>query len=138
MTEPVYVDKYCSSLDVMPTLSNLFGLEYDSRLIMGEDILSDSGGLVIFSNYSFITSEGCYNSTTDQFTCWDGSEPDYDVVADTVSEVQNRVAYSAAILDRDYYRLVLNGPPREEDSLFPFHFVPPWYSESRPETSILP
>ena len=138
MTEPVYVDKYCSSLDVMPTLSNLFGLEYDSRLIMGEDILSDSGGLVIFSNYSFITSEGCYNSTTDQFTCWDGSEPDYDAVADTVSEVQNRVAYSAAILDRDYYRLVLNGPPREEDSLFPFHFVPPWYSESRPETSILP
>ena len=77
MTEPVYVDKYCSSLDVMPTLSNLFGLEYDSRLIMGEDILSNSGGLVIFSNYSFITSHGYYNSTTDQFTCWDGSEPDY-------------------------------------------------------------
>ena len=30
----VQVDKYCSSLDVMPTLSNLFGLDYDSRLII--------------------------------------------------------------------------------------------------------
>lgn len=138
MTEPVYVDKYCSSLDVMPTLSNLFGLEYDSRLIMGEDILSDSGGLVIFSNYSFITSHGYYNSTTDQFTCWDGSEPDYEAVADMVAEVQNRVAYSAAILDRDYYRIALDGPPREENSIFDFNFVPPWDSGSRPENNILP
>ncbi len=138
MTEPVYVDKYCSSLDVMPTLSNLFGLEYDSRLIMGEDILSDSDGMVIFSNYSFITPRGFYNSTTDQFTCWDGSEPDFDAVAETVAEVQNRVAYSAAILDRDYYRIVLNGPPREEESLFPFHLIPPWDSGSRPENSLMP
>ena len=30
--EPVQVEKYCSSLDIMPTLANLFGLEYDSRL----------------------------------------------------------------------------------------------------------
>ena len=99
MTEPVYVDKYCSSLDVMPTLSNLFGLEYDSRLIMGEDILSDTGGLVIFSNYSFITAEGFYNSITDQFARWDGQEPDLEAAADWMAEVQNRVAYSAAILD---------------------------------------
>ena len=33
--EPVHVDKFCSSLDVMPTLANLFGLEYDSRLDYG-------------------------------------------------------------------------------------------------------
>ena len=113
--EPVYVDKYCSSLDVMPTLSNLFGLEYDSRLIMGSDILSDDDELVIFANYSFINSQGSYNSVTDQFTSWDGSEVDTQTVAEMVAEVQNRVAFSSVILDYDYYRLVLDGPPREED-----------------------
>ena len=110
LEEPVHVDKYCSSLDVMPTLANLFGLEYDSRLMAGRDILSDEPGLVIFSNYSFLTDLGAYNSTTDVFTMWDGSEPDPDYVADRVAEVQNRVAYSASILDNDYYR-VLFGPP---------------------------
>ena len=35
MEEPVRVEKLCSSLDVMPTLANLFGLEYDSRLMAG-------------------------------------------------------------------------------------------------------
>ena len=45
-------------------------------------------------------------STTDTFTMFDGSEPDPDYVAERVAEVQNRVAYSAAILDWDYYRVV--------------------------------
>ncbi len=103
----VHVDKYCSSLDVMPTLSNLFGLDYDSRLIMGSDILSGEDPLVIFANYSFINREGYYNSVTDQFTRWDGGEPDLEEVAGMVAEVQNRVAYSGTILDTDYYRLVL-------------------------------
>jgi len=103
----VQVDKYCSSLDVMPTLSNLFGLDYDSRLIIGSDILSGEEPLVIFANYSFINQDGCYNSILDQFIRWDGQEPDLAEVAQMVAEVQNRVAYSATILDTDYYRLVL-------------------------------
>ncbi len=104
----VKVDKYCSSLDVMPTLSNLFGLDYDSRLIMGSDILSSTPPLVIFANYSFINQDGYYNSIQDQFTRWDGAEPKLDEVAEMVADVQNRVAYSGAILDCDYYRLVLD------------------------------
>ena len=107
MEEPVHVDKYCSSLDIMPTLSNLFNLEYDSRLLAGRDILSDAPGLVIFSNYSFLTDVGAYNSLTDSFTCWDDSSPSPGYVMEQVTEVQNRVAYSAAILDHDYYRVVL-------------------------------
>ena len=103
----VHVDKYCSSLDVMPTLSNLFGLDYDSRLIMGSDILSSADPLVIFANYSFIGKDGFYNSITDQFTRWDGETPDLEEVSKLVAEVQNRVAYSGTILDCDYYRLVL-------------------------------
>ncbi|MCI8303422.1 MAG: LTA synthase family protein [Lawsonibacter sp.] len=102
----VHISKHCSSLDVMPTLSNLFGLDYDSRLIMGSDILSSDEELVIFANYSFINREGYYNSITDQFTRWDGTPPDLEEVAGMVTEVQNRVAYSATILDCDYYRLI--------------------------------
>ena len=138
MEQPVLVDKYCSSLDVMPTLSNLFGLEYDSRLVMGEDILSGGDGLVIFSNYSFLTGQGSYNSTTDQFTLRSGEEPDLEQAAALVAEVQNRVAYSAAILDYDYYRIALDGPPRAEDAPFSLRIVPPWNSASRPENGQRP
>ena len=52
MDEPVKVDKVGSQIDVLPTLLNLFGIGYDSRLMMGQDILSDNPGVAIFSNRS--------------------------------------------------------------------------------------
>ena len=38
MEEPVIVDKACCSVDVLPTLLNLFGFDYDSRMYAGRDI----------------------------------------------------------------------------------------------------
>ena len=60
--EPVKVEKIGSSLDLLPTMLNLFGVEFDSRLLMGTDLLSDSNPLVIYSNRSFITDYGKYSS----------------------------------------------------------------------------
>lgn len=134
----VPVDKYCSSLDIMPTLANLFGLDYDSRLIMGSDILSDAPALVIFSNYSFLNDVGCYNSVTGEFSPWDGHAIPEAAVRAMVGGVQNRVAFSATILEEDYYRLVLNGPPKEEDDSFFHHLTPPWFNLDRPEHSKKP
>ena len=74
--------------------------------MMGTDILSDQAGMVIFSNYSFICQDGWYNSVADEYRRWDGAEPDMSVAAAKLAEVQNRVAYSAVILDYDYYRLL--------------------------------
>ena len=50
----VTVDKVGMSIDVLPTVLNLFGMEYDSRLLMGSDILSSCSGLVIYNDRSWI------------------------------------------------------------------------------------
>ncbi|MGE4484941.1 MAG: LTA synthase family protein [Oscillospiraceae bacterium] len=104
--ETVQVDKYCSSLDIMPTLANLFGLDYDSRLTMGRDILSDCPALVIFSNRSFITDLGRYNSKKDVFTPNEGAEIPDGYAAGILKEVNDKFSYSAKILDNDYYAAV--------------------------------
>ena len=109
MTEGVKVDKYCSSMDVVPTLSNLFGFEYDSRLLMGRDIFSDSKQLVVFSNRSFITEKGMYNSKTRAFTPFDGvkTENEEEYLTQMKTEVNNMFVASAGILDHDYYGILL-------------------------------
>ena len=56
--EPQTVDKLCCNMDILPTLANLFGLEYDSRLLMGRDIFSDSEGFVIFRDRDWISERG--------------------------------------------------------------------------------
>lgn len=109
MTEPVYVDKYCASLDVMPTLSNLFGLPYDSRLVMGHDILSSYPGLVEFSDHSWITEKGYYDAVTDLFTPFPGADVDEDYPAQVLELVNERFRRSAEILENDYYAVVFGG-----------------------------
>jgi len=73
--EPVVVDELCSSLDILPTLSNLFGLEYDSRMLSGRDIFSDADPLVIFGNFSWMTEQGHYDAYTGRFTSYGDGEP---------------------------------------------------------------
>lgn len=101
MKQNVKVDKIGCSLDILPTVLNLFGVKYDSRLLMGKDLLSDSESLVIFSNRSFITSKGRYNSLSKSF---DGENVD-DQYVDNISKIIfNKYQMSKLILENDYYK----------------------------------
>lgn len=104
---PITIDKPCSSLDIIPTLSNLLGLQYDSRLLMGRDIFSNSDPLVIFSNRSFITDKGKYNSDTGEFLPTAGINVDKDYRKSISAIVNSKFYYSAKILENDYYNKVL-------------------------------
>lgn len=55
--EDVEIDKICNTIDVLPTVLNLFGIEYDSRLIVGKDILSNSDGVAIFADGNYLGSD---------------------------------------------------------------------------------
>lgn len=106
--ESVTITKPASSLDILPTLSNLLDLEYDSRLMMGRDIFSDSPSLIPFLNKSFITNEGKYNSTNQKFVLNDGKEIDHHDVEKILSTVQEKFYYSAKVLEKDYYQKIFN------------------------------
>lgn len=110
--EPETIDRPVSSLDIIPTISNLMGLEYDSRLMMGIDMFSDSEPLVIFNNRSFITDKGRYNSVTKEFTLNEGvtmTDEEKEEYRKTISsEIERQFYYSAMILDTDYYSIVVD------------------------------
>ncbi|HHW45337.1 MAG TPA: sulfatase-like hydrolase/transferase [Clostridiales bacterium] len=104
--QPVEIEKPASSLDIIPTISNLFGLEYDSRLLMGQDILSDSSPLVIFSNRSWITDKGKFYAKTGKFEAFEGQSIEDGYVKQISNIVNGKFKMSQKILERDYYRIV--------------------------------
>lgn len=106
MKEPIKVDKIGSSLDVLPTLLNLFGVEYDSRLLIGKDILSNVDPLVIYSNRSFITDKGRYNSITKKFTPNEGVEVEGDYVKKISSIINGKYKMSRLVLEKNYYNVI--------------------------------
>lgn len=128
--KPETVDKLCSSLDVLPTLSNLFGLEFDSRLYMGKDSFSDAKPLMMLANRSWMTEKASYYTLLEEAT----SLTDEPISAEKIeyynSIVANKFLVSEWVLDTDYWRLLFgdNLPPDlppDEPLIPPTEILPP-------------
>ena len=95
------VDKVISGIDILPTIYNLFGIDYDSRLLMGSDIFSNTEHIVILSDRSFITSKGKYDSITGEFSNPNVSKEYIDNINKIINE---KFKMSSLILEKDYYK----------------------------------
>ena len=122
MEESVTVKTPCSAIDILPTVSNLFGLEFDSRLMSGHDVFAENYNaaqastcmpLVILPTnrgYSWITAAGTYDAKTRTFT------PNYGITVaddyvDTVSAlVDAKYSYARQLIQYDYAGVVLHHP----------------------------
>jgi len=105
MMKPEIIKKVGMSIDVLPTVLNLFAMEYDSRIIMGKDILSTTQGIAIFKDKSWVTNKGTYYASKDQFV---GEDVDEDYVENINNIVNNRTAISRMIVANNYYDKILN------------------------------
>lgn len=107
--EPIVVDKVCGQVDILPTVSNLLGLEYDSRMLAGRDILSDSEGMVIFTSRCWKSDKGFYNRYTQTFTPASGVTMTPEEQEKYVSSMKKLVGYklesTAKIVENDFYNV---------------------------------
>ena len=99
------MDEPTSILDILPTLSNLFGTEFDSRLMPGRDVFSDAPALVFNSGYDWKTEYGTYISSSGKFyPASEDVELPEGYVAAMKKVVKNKVRYCQLVLDTDYFR----------------------------------
>ncbi len=110
-SEKITVEEPVSSVDILPTLSNLFGVDFDSRMLTGRDALADDTcPLVIFADYSWLTDIGYYDMQEDTFKLSDGSmaaDGEYDEYIEKINLlVENEVNLSSNIILYDIYRLL--------------------------------
>ena len=104
LSENIVVDEYCSTADILPTLLNLFGVDYDSRLLAGADVLSNGIHMAILSDKSFLTKAFRYDAGTETVIPADESI----TVSDEQLEayrlyVDNKFQMSSNIVNSDYY-----------------------------------
>ena len=104
LSENIVVDEYCSTADILPTLLNLFGVDYDFRLLAGADVLSNGIHMAILSDKSFLTKAFRYDAGTETVIPADESI----TVSDEQLEayrlyVDNKFQMSSNIVNSDYY-----------------------------------
>lgn len=104
LSENIVVDEYCSTAGILPTLLNLFGVDYDSRLLAGTDVLSSGLHVAVLSDKSFLTKTFRYDAGTETVIPADENTTVSGKLAEAYRlYVDSRFQLSGNILNSDYY-----------------------------------
>lgn len=106
------ITKVSSTIDLAPTIANLFDLDYDPRLFMGADLFSTEAPIVIMQSGSWRDQVGKYDVKTATFTRYD---PATTHSSESIDAINTRVKQKIAISSQVY----LEGYFRERPFLYP-------------------
>jgi lipoteichoic acid synthase len=100
----VPVDTYCSTVDILPTLLNLFGFSYDSRLLVGRDVFSPEAlNAAVLSDQSFVTADYGFDASSGEIKTFSDAAPDDAAVEALQKQIALNFQVSTDILNNDYY-----------------------------------
>ena len=100
MEEPIVCDSYGCTQDVLPTVLNLFGFDYDSRLMTGRDLLAPGEHLAVLKDGSFLT-EGLYYDSVTGKAVWT-TEEDPERLRLLTQTVKNQFQAASSLLVTNY------------------------------------
>ena len=107
LEENIVVDEYCCNVDILPTILNLWGFEYDSRLLAGTDVFSDGYHVAVLKDSSFYNDKVWLNASSGEVRyLLEENELPQDYVENMIAFVKKKVSMSVDILNTDYYNFV--------------------------------
>lgn len=111
LEEPIQCDEYCCNVDILPTILNLFNIDYDSRMYAGTDIFSTGNHMAVLYNRNFITDKVKYvNSSGEAEWFVDQSaynEKDLEIYLNSmINTVKKKYSASLMIADTDFYSYI--------------------------------
>lgn len=101
--ETYETDVYCSTADILPTVLNLLGVEYDSRLLAGTDALAEGRHAAVLYTGSFITDGFRFNAETGELIPDPGTQADQQTLEAYRTWVEEKFTCSREILNTNYY-----------------------------------
>lgn len=102
---PQKFNQVASTYDLVPTLANLFNLDFDPRFYVGTDLFSQKGALVIFNNGDWITEEGIYYARKKSFVPFEeDTQVDEAWIQNQNNRVNNLFSISKEIYRTDYFQ----------------------------------
>lgn len=97
------IDKYCTALDILPTLMNLWGIDYNDDYAFGHDILDDDyRGFCFDANGNYWNNDFYFNSTNNAITTYNGYSEDS--AREIVNDFNKKREVCKEILMIDYFK----------------------------------
>ena len=109
MKNSIEVDEYCCNVDILPTILNLWGFEYDSRMLAGTDVFSDGPHVAVLKDNSFYTDKVWLNASSGEIRYLvDESELPENYVEDMIKYIKKKASVSVDILNTNYYNFIFS------------------------------
>ncbi len=104
--EKKVINKYAMNIDVLPTILNMLNIPYDSRIIIGKDIMAPNNeGVVVFPDRSWVNSKGSYDTAISKFTPY-VKNIDNKYITKMTSEVNEKYNVSVSMQYNNYYKYI--------------------------------
>ena len=106
--------QYTSYMNILPTLANLFNLEYDPRVYIGEDILSPNyinsyKNRVILADGSWEDKNATYDATTGKITYYTDKNYSNEEIISYNQEINNMIKMSNLAIKTNYFKYLKEG-----------------------------
>lgn len=96
--------EYTSYINILPTLANLFNLEYDPRLYLGTDLLSsDYESRVVFADGSWKNENYYYDATKNKVTNFTDKELSLDELKLINDDINTKINVSNDAIKNNYF-----------------------------------
>lgn len=110
-SEPLVVEDYTTIIDLLPTLLNLFNLDYDPRLYLGTDVFSKShASRAVFADGSWTNERGYYHAPNSSMKYLDGADAySNEELMYINQEISTRQKMSASAIKSNYFNYLGEG-----------------------------
>ena len=95
------IEKVASTIDLLPTIANLYNLQYDPRIMMGTDIFSNENPTVIMQSGSWRDQTGRYDVEKALFTPYD---PAITYTQEEINKINQEVITTLSISSQVYLK----------------------------------
>jgi len=95
--------EYLSTIDVIPTVSNLFNLNVNYREVFGHDAFSSEEHIIRFADGSFLSKDYRYDALSETYTINDNTVTE-EYLYHINQQFLNDYMYNILVLEYDYFR----------------------------------
>lgn len=107
---PKTFNEYTSYMNILPTIANLFDLDYDPRLYSGYDVLSkDYPNRVVFADGSWQDDVAFYNATTGKISYYTDKTYSVDFIKQVNEDINTNIKMANMAITSDYFNALFDG-----------------------------
>jgi len=118
LKETITMDEYTSYINILPTMANLFDLDYDPRYYMGDDLFSeDYQSLVVFYDYSWKNEYAYFNASTGKITYFTDFTYSDDEIKKINELIYAKMNMSSSAIKNNYFAYLFEKIENEKENV---------------------